>query len=242
MAILDIHDLALARENGADIVGVMAFVQQPLASVLAQPGDPPAARPRGQARRASAVCRPTSPCCARSCRATAATRTRCKTTTIGFQAVKALLAKPRRRGDGVLERRGRRAEGRAAGDAGVPRRRVRRAGLPRARAVRDAPDARRAARRCCGPRSARCGAATTRRRSTRTARSARCSRRTRTSTANAADASSTRSPPPSPPAPTTTASCARTSCRSGRTWDLEFGIVKKPIDVGASFDRGLAQP
>ena len=25
-------------------------------------------------------------------------------------------------------------------------------------------------------------------------------------------------------------------------WDLEFGIVKKPIDVGASFDLGLAQP
>ena len=28
MAILDIHDLALARENGADIVGVMALVQR----------------------------------------------------------------------------------------------------------------------------------------------------------------------------------------------------------------------
>jgi ABC-type nitrate/sulfonate/bicarbonate transport system substrate-binding protein len=25
-------------------------------------------------------------------------------------------------------------------------------------------------------------------------------------------------------------------------WDLRFGIVKKPIDVGSSFDRGLAQP
>src|SRR3954469_11684456 len=37
MALLDIHDLALAREKGADIVGVMALVQRPLAAVLAQP-------------------------------------------------------------------------------------------------------------------------------------------------------------------------------------------------------------
>ena len=37
MAILDIHDLALAREKGRDIVGVMALLQRPLASVQAQP-------------------------------------------------------------------------------------------------------------------------------------------------------------------------------------------------------------
>ena len=37
MAILDIHDLGLARQEGADIVGVMALVQRPLASVLAVP-------------------------------------------------------------------------------------------------------------------------------------------------------------------------------------------------------------
>src|SRR5215212_3586488 len=37
MAILDIHDLALAREQRRDVVGVMAVVQRPLASVLAQP-------------------------------------------------------------------------------------------------------------------------------------------------------------------------------------------------------------
>src|ERR671924_942283 len=36
-AILDIHDLALAREKGRDIVGVMAVVQRPLAAVMAQP-------------------------------------------------------------------------------------------------------------------------------------------------------------------------------------------------------------
>jgi len=37
-AILDIHDLALARERGHDVVGVMALVQHPLAAVLAGPG------------------------------------------------------------------------------------------------------------------------------------------------------------------------------------------------------------
>jgi ABC-type nitrate/sulfonate/bicarbonate transport system substrate-binding protein len=36
-AILDIHDLAIARERGEDIVGVMALVQRPLAAVIAQP-------------------------------------------------------------------------------------------------------------------------------------------------------------------------------------------------------------
>ena len=42
-AILDIHDLAIARERGFDLVGVMPIVQRPLASVIA--GDPK----RGQA-------------------------------------------------------------------------------------------------------------------------------------------------------------------------------------------------
>jgi putative hydroxymethylpyrimidine transport system substrate-binding protein len=36
-AILDIHDLAVAREQGRSIVGVMAIVQTPLAAILAQP-------------------------------------------------------------------------------------------------------------------------------------------------------------------------------------------------------------
>jgi NitT/TauT family transport system substrate-binding protein/putative hydroxymethylpyrimidine transport system substrate-binding protein len=36
-AILDIHDLAIARERGAQIVGIMAIVQRPLASVIAAP-------------------------------------------------------------------------------------------------------------------------------------------------------------------------------------------------------------
>ena len=37
MAVVDIHDLGLARERGADIVGVGALVQRPLAAVIARP-------------------------------------------------------------------------------------------------------------------------------------------------------------------------------------------------------------
>jgi ABC-type nitrate/sulfonate/bicarbonate transport system substrate-binding protein len=37
-AILDIHDLAIARARGRDIVGVMSIAQEPLAAVLARPG------------------------------------------------------------------------------------------------------------------------------------------------------------------------------------------------------------
>ena len=36
-AILDIHDLAIAREHSQDIVGVMAIVQRPLSAVIAAP-------------------------------------------------------------------------------------------------------------------------------------------------------------------------------------------------------------
>lgn len=44
-AILDIHDLGIARERGIDLVGVMPIVQRPLASILAR-GDGPVRRPR----------------------------------------------------------------------------------------------------------------------------------------------------------------------------------------------------
>ncbi len=37
-AILDIHDLAIARERGQDVVGLMAIVERPLAAVIAAPG------------------------------------------------------------------------------------------------------------------------------------------------------------------------------------------------------------
>jgi putative hydroxymethylpyrimidine transport system substrate-binding protein len=44
-AILDIHDLGIARERGLDLVGAMPIVQRPLAAVLAR-GDGPVRRPR----------------------------------------------------------------------------------------------------------------------------------------------------------------------------------------------------
>jgi ABC-type nitrate/sulfonate/bicarbonate transport system substrate-binding protein len=47
-AILDIHDLAMARDRGRDVVGVMALVQRPLSAVLADPG---VGRPRDLAGR-----------------------------------------------------------------------------------------------------------------------------------------------------------------------------------------------
>ena len=44
-AILDIHDLGIAREHGLDLVGVMPIVQRPLAAVLAR-AEGPVRRPR----------------------------------------------------------------------------------------------------------------------------------------------------------------------------------------------------
>src|SRR5688500_3086014 len=39
MSVVDIHDLGLAREQGADVVGVGALVQRPLAAVIARAGE-----------------------------------------------------------------------------------------------------------------------------------------------------------------------------------------------------------
>jgi ABC-type nitrate/sulfonate/bicarbonate transport system substrate-binding protein len=44
-AILDIHDLGIARQRGIDLVGLMPIVQRPLAAVIAR-GDGPVKRPR----------------------------------------------------------------------------------------------------------------------------------------------------------------------------------------------------
>jgi putative hydroxymethylpyrimidine transport system substrate-binding protein len=91
MAILDIHDLALAREQDRDIVGVMAFVQRPLAAVLAQPE---IARPRDlDGKRAGVSGLPSDVAVLRSVvQGDGGDPDSVKTTTIGFEAVKALLA------------------------------------------------------------------------------------------------------------------------------------------------------
>jgi len=92
MAILDIHDLALARENGADIVGIMAVVQRPLAAVLAQPD---IARPRDlEGTRAGVTGLPSDVAVLRSIvQGDGGDPDKVRTITIGFEAVKALLAR-----------------------------------------------------------------------------------------------------------------------------------------------------
>ena len=91
MAILDIHDLGLALQEGADVVGVMAVVQRPLASVLAQSE---VRRPRDlEGGRAGVTGLPSDDAVLRSVVAgDGGDPQRVRTTTIGFEAVKALLA------------------------------------------------------------------------------------------------------------------------------------------------------
>jgi putative hydroxymethylpyrimidine transport system substrate-binding protein len=91
MALLDIHDLGLAREQGRDIVGVMALVQRPLAAVLAQPE---VRRPwELEGRRAGVTGLPSDVAVLRSVvEGDGGDPDKVRTTTIGFQAVKALLA------------------------------------------------------------------------------------------------------------------------------------------------------
>lgn len=96
-AVLDIHDLGLAREKGADLVGVFALVQRPLASVIAQPG---VRTPRAlEGRRVGVTGAPSDDAVLRSIvRGAGGRPDRVRTTTIGFNAVPALLG---RRVDGA---------------------------------------------------------------------------------------------------------------------------------------------
>jgi putative hydroxymethylpyrimidine transport system substrate-binding protein len=91
MAILDIHDLGLAREQGHDIVGVMAFVQRPLAAVLAEPS---IRSPRDlEGKRAGVTGLPSDDAVLKSIVAgDGGDPKQVRSVTIGFQAVKALLA------------------------------------------------------------------------------------------------------------------------------------------------------
>jgi len=54
LAVLDIHDLGIARERGLDVVGVLPIVQRPLASIIAR-GDGPVRRPRDLEGRTAGV-------------------------------------------------------------------------------------------------------------------------------------------------------------------------------------------
>ena len=90
-AILDIHDLALAREKGRDVVGVMAIVQRPLAAVMAQPQ---VRRPRDlEGRKAGVTGLPSDDAVLDSIvRGDGGDPAKVRKVTIGFQAVAALLA------------------------------------------------------------------------------------------------------------------------------------------------------
>ncbi|MGH2919382.1 MAG: ABC transporter substrate-binding protein [Solirubrobacteraceae bacterium] len=92
LAILDIHDLALARERGRDLVGVMAIVQRPLAAVLAQPQ---IRTPRDlEGKRVGVTGLPSDDAVARSIVAGAGgDPERVRLINIGFEAVRTLLTK-----------------------------------------------------------------------------------------------------------------------------------------------------
>lgn len=92
LAILDIHDLALARERGRDLVGVMAIVQAPLAALLAQPE---VATPRAlEGARVGVTGLPSDDAVLRSIVAGAGgDPAKVRATTIGFRAVSSLLAR-----------------------------------------------------------------------------------------------------------------------------------------------------
>jgi putative hydroxymethylpyrimidine transport system substrate-binding protein len=90
-AILDIHDLAIARERGEDIVGILPIVQRPLAAVIAAPQIRTPRQLQGQTVGVTGV--PSDTAVLRSIVAGSGGRpAKVKTLTIGFDAVADLLA------------------------------------------------------------------------------------------------------------------------------------------------------
>jgi NitT/TauT family transport system substrate-binding protein/putative hydroxymethylpyrimidine transport system substrate-binding protein len=90
-AILDIHDLAIARERHHDIVGIMAVVERPLAAVIAAPQIRSPRQLEGKTVGITGV--PSDTAVLRSIVAGAGgDPRRVNTVTIGFNAVPALLA------------------------------------------------------------------------------------------------------------------------------------------------------
>jgi NitT/TauT family transport system substrate-binding protein/putative hydroxymethylpyrimidine transport system substrate-binding protein len=92
VGILDIQDLALARQRGVDVVGVAALVQKPLAALIAQPG---IHRPRDLAGRTVGVSGlPSDPAFVRAVvQGDGGDYARVKQVTIGFQAVSSILSR-----------------------------------------------------------------------------------------------------------------------------------------------------
>lgn len=92
LAVVDIHDLGLARQQGADLVGVAALVQRPLASVLARP---PVRRPRElEGRRVGVTGLPSDDAVLRAVvEGDGGDFARVRRVTIGFSAVPSLIAR-----------------------------------------------------------------------------------------------------------------------------------------------------
>jgi putative hydroxymethylpyrimidine transport system substrate-binding protein len=90
-AVMDIHDLALARQAGKDVVGVMSIAQRPLAAVLAQPD---IRSPRDlEGQRVGVTGLPSDDAVLRSIvKGAGGDPARVRTTTIGFNAVASLLS------------------------------------------------------------------------------------------------------------------------------------------------------
>jgi NitT/TauT family transport system substrate-binding protein/putative hydroxymethylpyrimidine transport system substrate-binding protein len=92
LGVLDIHDLALARERGVDIVAVGVLVGKPLAALIAQPG---VERPRDLAGKTVGVSGlPSDPAFLKAIVTDdGGDYTKVKQVTIGFNAVSRLLTK-----------------------------------------------------------------------------------------------------------------------------------------------------
>jgi len=92
-AVLDIHDLGIARERGLDVVGLMPIVQRPLAAVLAR-ADRGVSSPRGlEGRTVGVTGLPSDEAVVDSeVSADGGNPARVKRVTIGFNAVSSLAA------------------------------------------------------------------------------------------------------------------------------------------------------
>ena len=92
MSVVDIHDLGLAREQGADVVGVGALAQRPLAAVIARAGE--VRRPRElEGRRVGVTGLPSDEAVLRAVvEEDGGSFERVKRVTIGFSAVPSLVS------------------------------------------------------------------------------------------------------------------------------------------------------
>src|SRR3954453_7052231 len=92
LGVLDIHDLAIAREQGADLIAVGVLVGKPLAALIAQPG---VARPRDLAGKTVGVSGlPSDPAFLKAIvEDDGGDYAKVKQVTIGFNAVSRLLTK-----------------------------------------------------------------------------------------------------------------------------------------------------